>query len=172
MLQEEPSATCRDDSLLSPALEWDGQNSARERGEWLIGLIEQAAALLPPYIFDRPQDFMRGDGQVSPPPPACRTRWSSSSGRVSPSYPHAGRGAWGVCQVAISSDLSTVQVTPRHGPSPPGFPRSLSPLLLHWLGFSCNKVDANEGTPPVNRAHLTHGDLPDGELRCLRLEVV
>lgn len=84
------------------------------------------------------------------------------------------RRAWsvGVWQVAIFSDLSTVQVTPRHGPSPPGLPRSLSPLLLHWLGFSCNKVDANEGTPPVNRAHLTHGDLPDGELRCLRLEVV
>lgn len=48
------------DSSLSPALDWDGQNPARELSEWLIGLIEKAAALPPPHVFDKPQEFKHG----------------------------------------------------------------------------------------------------------------
>jgi adenine-specific DNA-methyltransferase len=40
---------------LSPALAWDGQNAAREVGEWLIGLIEEAARLEPPHEFPEPR---------------------------------------------------------------------------------------------------------------------
>src|SRR5436305_1445936 len=41
-----PPATLRYDSSLSPALDWDGQNAARERGEALLAeLISQTARL-------------------------------------------------------------------------------------------------------------------------------
>ena len=53
--KKKPPVTYRYDWSLSPALEWDGQNSVRELGEWLIGLIEKAAALPHPHVFDRPQ---------------------------------------------------------------------------------------------------------------------
>ena len=43
--KKKPAATYRYDSSLSPALDWDGQNGARELGEWLLGLIKDAAAL-------------------------------------------------------------------------------------------------------------------------------
>jgi len=46
--------TYRYDSSLSPALAWDGQNSARELGEWLIAQIEQAARLKPPNELPEP----------------------------------------------------------------------------------------------------------------------
>jgi adenine-specific DNA-methyltransferase len=50
------------DSSLSPALDWDGQNSARELGEWLLVMIEEASALSPPHRFDSPRRF--GDVEV------------------------------------------------------------------------------------------------------------
>ena len=56
--------TYRYDSSLSPALDWDGQNSARERGEWLIAMIEKAAALPAPHTFDKPQEFKNSSSQV------------------------------------------------------------------------------------------------------------
>ena len=62
--KKKPPATYRYDSSLSPALEWDGQNPARDTGEWLIALVEQAAALPPPHEFDKPQELKRGDGRV------------------------------------------------------------------------------------------------------------
>ena len=62
--KKKPPKTYRYDSSLSPALDWDGQNPAREVGEWLIGLIEQAAALPAPHNFPKPQELKRGDGQV------------------------------------------------------------------------------------------------------------
>jgi len=62
--KKKPPVTYRYDSSLSPALSWDGQNPARELGEWLVGLIEKAAALPPPHTFDKPQEFKRGDGQI------------------------------------------------------------------------------------------------------------
>jgi adenine-specific DNA-methyltransferase len=62
--KKKPPVTYCYDSSLSPALAWDGQNSARELGEWLIGLIDRAAALPPPHVFDKPQEFKRSDGKI------------------------------------------------------------------------------------------------------------
>lgn len=42
--KRKPPKTYRYDSSLSPALDWDGRNPARELGEWLIAQIEEAAA--------------------------------------------------------------------------------------------------------------------------------
>ena len=54
--------TYRYDSSLSPALDWDGQNPARELGEWLLARIEEAAALEVPHRFAEPRRF--GDVEV------------------------------------------------------------------------------------------------------------
>jgi len=62
--KKKPPKTYRYDSSLSPALEWDGQNPAREAGEWLLRMIEEAAALPAPHKFDRPQELKQEDGQV------------------------------------------------------------------------------------------------------------
>ena len=43
--KRKPKATYRYDSSLAPEMNWDGQNPAREHGEWLIGRIEEAAKL-------------------------------------------------------------------------------------------------------------------------------
>ncbi|MEW6268208.1 MAG: DNA methyltransferase, partial [Thermodesulfobacteriota bacterium] len=45
----------RYDSSLSPALDWDGQNPAREVGEWLLAAIEEAARLPAPHEFPEPR---------------------------------------------------------------------------------------------------------------------
>jgi adenine-specific DNA-methyltransferase len=55
--------TYRYDSSLSPALDWDGQNPARELGEWLLAQIEEASALEPPHRFSEPRRF--GDVEVA-----------------------------------------------------------------------------------------------------------
>ncbi len=55
--KKKPPATYRYDSSLSPSLDWDGQNPTRELGEWLIAMIEQAAALPAPHTFDKPQEY-------------------------------------------------------------------------------------------------------------------
>lgn len=47
----------RYDASLSPALDWDGQNPARELGEWLLGQVEEASRLDPPHRFDPPHSF-------------------------------------------------------------------------------------------------------------------
>ena len=58
--KKKPPKTYRYDSSLSPALDWDGQNGARELGEWLIALIEKASGSRrrtssgSPVSFDRP----------------------------------------------------------------------------------------------------------------------
>jgi adenine-specific DNA-methyltransferase len=57
-----PPKTYRYDSSLSPALDWDGQNPARELGEWLLAMAEKAAALPPPHQFPEPQRFF-SDGK-------------------------------------------------------------------------------------------------------------
>ena len=49
--KKKPARTYRYDSSLSPALDWDGQNPAREAGEWLLRQIEEAAALPAPHGF-------------------------------------------------------------------------------------------------------------------------
>ena len=60
--KRKPPKTYRYDSSLSPALDWDGQNPARELGEWLLAQIEEAAALEAPHRFDKPRRF--GDVEV------------------------------------------------------------------------------------------------------------
>jgi adenine-specific DNA-methyltransferase len=54
--RREPKRYRYDDSL-SPALDWDGQNHARELGEWLLLQIEEASQLDPPHRFDSPRSF-------------------------------------------------------------------------------------------------------------------
>lgn len=49
--------TYRYDSSLSPALDYDGQNHARELGEWLLKQIEEAAALPAPHRFAQVRTF-------------------------------------------------------------------------------------------------------------------
>ena len=61
--KRKPPKTYRYDSSLSPALDWDGQNWARELGEWLLAQIEEAAALDPPHRFAEPRRF--GDLEVT-----------------------------------------------------------------------------------------------------------
>ncbi len=53
--KKKPPRTYRYDSSLSPVLEYDGQNSARDVGEWLLSVAEKAAALPPPHAFPEPQ---------------------------------------------------------------------------------------------------------------------
>ena len=40
--KRKPPKTYNYDSSLSPALDWDGKNPARELGEWLLAQIEEA----------------------------------------------------------------------------------------------------------------------------------
>ena len=61
--KRKPPKTYRYDSSLSPALDWDGQNPARELGEWLLAQIEEASALEPPHAFSEPRRF--GDVTVA-----------------------------------------------------------------------------------------------------------
>jgi len=56
--------TYRYDSSLSPALDWDAGNGARELGEWLLGVIERAAALQAPHVLLSPAEFKTADGRV------------------------------------------------------------------------------------------------------------
>jgi adenine-specific DNA-methyltransferase len=62
--KKKPPRTYRYDSSLAPALSWDGQNPARELGEWLLDLVERAAALPAPHAFEEPQEFRTGDGTL------------------------------------------------------------------------------------------------------------
>src|SRR6266496_4066766 len=55
--KKKPPKTYRYDSSLSPALDWDGQNSARELGEWLLAQIDEASKLAPPHRFPEPRTF-------------------------------------------------------------------------------------------------------------------
>lgn len=62
--KKKPPVTYRYDSSLSPALDWDGQNSVRELGEWLLSKAEEAAALPAPHKFENPQTFKNANGKV------------------------------------------------------------------------------------------------------------
>jgi adenine-specific DNA-methyltransferase len=62
--KKKPPVTYRYDSSLSPALDWDAQNGARELGEWLLGVIEQAAAQPAPHELPSPTEFKSSDGRV------------------------------------------------------------------------------------------------------------
>ena len=54
--KKQPPATYRYDSSLSPSLDWDGGNGARELGDWLLGVIERAAAFPPPHALPAPEE--------------------------------------------------------------------------------------------------------------------
>ena len=56
--------TYRYDSSLSPSLDWDGHNGARELGEWLLGLVSRASSLKAPHEFEKPQEFKSSEGEV------------------------------------------------------------------------------------------------------------
>jgi adenine-specific DNA-methyltransferase len=62
--KKKPPVTYRYDSSLSPSLEWDGQNSVRELGEWLLSMIEKALTLPSPHEFKKPQEFKSSDGRI------------------------------------------------------------------------------------------------------------
>ncbi len=62
--KKKPPVTYRYDSSLAPELNWDGQNPARELGEWLIACIEEAARLAPPHKFAEPKEFRDNNGNV------------------------------------------------------------------------------------------------------------
>ena len=62
--KKKPPVTYRYDSSLSPSLEWDGQQGGRELGDWLLGVIDDAARLEPPYRFDPPRELRGADGSV------------------------------------------------------------------------------------------------------------
>ncbi len=62
--KKKPPVTYRFDSSLSPELVWDGQNGARELGEWLLGVIQEAACLPPPHKFPQPREFKDARGRV------------------------------------------------------------------------------------------------------------
>jgi adenine-specific DNA-methyltransferase len=62
--KKKPPVTYRYDSSLSPALDRDGQNPAREQGEWLIATAMEAARLEPPHEFLTPREFKDAQGRV------------------------------------------------------------------------------------------------------------
>lgn len=65
--KRKPKVTYRYDSSLSPSMEWDGQNAAREHGEWLVGCIAEASKLAnttPPFTFSEPRQFISKDGRI------------------------------------------------------------------------------------------------------------
>ena len=69
-----PPAKFRYDDSLAPVMEWDGQNAARDKGEWLLGLIEEAASqpgtvnaatgLPAPHQFVPARELKDSQGQV------------------------------------------------------------------------------------------------------------
>ncbi len=62
--KRKPAKDYRFDSSLSPELNWDGQNPAREYGQWLLAMIEKAAALPPPHQFKNPEEFKDASGRI------------------------------------------------------------------------------------------------------------
>ncbi|MCH8992758.1 MAG: hypothetical protein IIA44_13560, partial [Acidobacteria bacterium] len=55
--KKKPPVTYRYDSSLSPSLDWDGGNGARELGDWLLRVIEEAAARPAPHTLPVPAEF-------------------------------------------------------------------------------------------------------------------
>jgi adenine-specific DNA-methyltransferase len=62
--KKKPPVTYLYDSSLSPSLEWDGQNSARELGEFLLACIKDASRLKAPHNFEKPRELILADGTV------------------------------------------------------------------------------------------------------------
>lgn len=62
--KKKPPKTYRYDSSLAPELNWDGQNGARELGEWLIDCAKRASALPAPHNFAQAERFLDNRGEV------------------------------------------------------------------------------------------------------------
>ncbi len=60
-----PPKRYRYDSSLSPALDYDGQNHARDLGEWLLRQIQEAAGLPAPHQFAQLREFKSAEGNVA-----------------------------------------------------------------------------------------------------------
>lgn len=71
--KKKPPKTYRYDSSLSPALDWDGKNPARELGEWLLAQIEEAASLGPPHLFSTWTHRMTSTTLIAASPPGGST---------------------------------------------------------------------------------------------------
>ena len=56
-------AKYRYDDSLDPSLNWDGQNSNRALGEWLLQTISEAAKLPVPHHFPQPKEFKGANGE-------------------------------------------------------------------------------------------------------------
>jgi hypothetical protein len=67
--KKKPPAKYRYDSSLSPALDWDGQNPAREQGEARIAQLQAEIATL--HDLKSPR---AGEGHLPAAPPACMSR--------------------------------------------------------------------------------------------------
>ena len=61
--KKKPPKTYRYDFSLAPEMNWDGQNPARELGEWLLAKIEEAARC-PDHRFAKPEIFKNGHSGV------------------------------------------------------------------------------------------------------------
>jgi adenine-specific DNA-methyltransferase len=59
-----PPAKFRYDDSLAPSMEWDGQNVARDKGDWLLALIDEAAALPAPHQFVPARELRDSQGAV------------------------------------------------------------------------------------------------------------
>lgn len=62
--KRKPPVTYRYDSSLSPSLEWDGNNSVRELGDFLLACIRDASRLKAPHNFEKPRELTLPDGSV------------------------------------------------------------------------------------------------------------
>lgn len=62
--KRKPPTKYRYDSSLAPELSWDGQNGARELGEWLLQAIDDASKLPAPHRFTTPRQFVNADKRV------------------------------------------------------------------------------------------------------------
>ncbi len=62
--KRKPARTYRYDSSLDPALSWDGGNTARETGEWLLALLAEAAKLPAPHRFEQARELRGAGGAV------------------------------------------------------------------------------------------------------------
>ena len=62
--KKKPPQEYRYDSSLSPELLWDGQNSTRVFGEWLLACIGEASRLPAPHKFQPPREFKNSSSQV------------------------------------------------------------------------------------------------------------
>lgn len=65
--RKKPPKTYRYDSSLAPSMNWDGQNSAREYGEWLLGIVEELAHAGGQHSFKEPRFFSYANGEQEGP---------------------------------------------------------------------------------------------------------